>query len=464
MSPCVVTLGRHGDVLNGLGIARELFRRTGHAPGFLVGEEFAPTLEGASYVKPILWSGNYADLAPAVARIRAAGWSPVVAQVYGGPSYSRHTCDSYQREAWKVAGMVEAFGTAPLDLDRRDYEREEELLKKVLPESKPFILVCASGVSSPVPKLTNLPARLREHFPDHAVINLAEVQAYRVFDLLGLMDRAALLVSVDTVHLHLARAARCPVIAVLNDGWRGSIPPPTTVASFRYASVSTEQVTRAACSILTKEMRRVILAVNLFGKTDRHKRARTSRALIEQSPQVEAFYTSTYSRTARGLGDEKPLPYLADILAPAYTEANDEDVIVWTNDDIRLDPRIIEWASEHVGLYGAATMRRDEPGHCGRELFAFTKAWLRDNPLPDYLIGTHQFDLGIACLIRHRRGISSTLANIAEDFHPCDAAERYALHEPHPNEWPERTETPSGHHNARLFAEWLAHHGMDFWR
>lgn len=462
MQPCIVTLGRHGDILNSLGIAWEIFSRTKQPVGFLVAQEFASTLDGASYVRPIQWPGDYSQLQPAVERIRSGGWLPVLAQAYGSPAYEERRTQSYQREAWRVAGMLEHFGTMPLVLDQRDPERESELVKKVLPDSKPFILLCSSGVSSPIPKLNGLADTLRAQLPGHTIIDLATVRAHRVYDLLGLMDRAALLVSVDTVHLHLARAASCPVIAILNDGWRGSEPPPATVASFRYADVTSENVASAAHAFLHPPARKVFHAVNPFGATERHQRARASWATCYEAGMIPAP-AHHFARSARDIGDEKALPYLQDILAPARELAGDDDVIVWTNDDVTLDPRIVSWAGGNAGAYGAATMRRDEPGHCGRELFAFTKRWLVETKLPDFLIGTHQFDLAVAAIVRHRRGIWSNLRNIGTDFYPCDTSERFALHEPHKNEWESRTEHPSGRHNAALFSDWLSGQKMFFW-
>jgi len=463
VEPAIVALGRHGDVLNALGIAWEVFvRRMPRRPvAFCVGREWATTLEGASYVKPIIWDGNYGQRDEAIRKLRESGWQPIVAQVYGGVTYHTHGTDSYQREAWREAGMRDRFGTEPLILDRRDDEREAELLNKVRPDSeKPFILVCAEGISSPIPKLAPLTPLLRERFPDHEIIDIAPIRAHRIYDLLGLIDQADLLVSVDTVHLHLARASKCPVVAIINDGWRGSVPPPTTVKAFRYAEVNPDAVAEAVRSFLTPPERKVFHAVNIHGQTPRHKKARAS---WKKCKGLIPAYVQMVTRSALDIGDEKALPFLRDILAPAMEKAGDEDVILWTNDDVELDPSIVSWAINQVGRYGAATMRRDESGHCGRELFAFTKRWLRENPIPDFLQGTHQFDLAVAAMIRHQRGIVSTLENMKVDFFPCDASERLAHHEPHENEWSSRMDHPSGKHNTALFSTWLASKDMKFW-
>jgi hypothetical protein len=68
--------------------------------------------------------------------------------------------------------------------------------------------------------------RLRREFgKTHQIVNLDRVKAHRVYDMLGLYDHAAALVSIDTVHLHLSRASNVPVFALARDyptRWHGT--------------------------------------------------------------------------------------------------------------------------------------------------------------------------------------------------------------------------------------------------
>jgi len=67
-------------------------------------------------------------------------------------------------------------------------------------------------------------------------VNLNACNAYRVFDLLGLMDRAVGLLTVDTMTLHLAAASKIPYIAYTrDDGQAGSIPKGNCVANIGYS-------------------------------------------------------------------------------------------------------------------------------------------------------------------------------------------------------------------------------------
>lgn len=50
--PTILQLGRYGDVINVLPIARRHYLNTGEKPWFVIAKEFADILEGVTYVDP----------------------------------------------------------------------------------------------------------------------------------------------------------------------------------------------------------------------------------------------------------------------------------------------------------------------------------------------------------------------------------------------------------------------------
>jgi hypothetical protein len=207
-------------------------------------------------------------------------------------------------------------------------------------------------------------------------------------------------------------------------------------------------------------MSRLIHIVDLFGKTPRHKRAQATWDYVYAQGVVPVHVTD-YKRDATGIGDPRKLPYLKDVLERGIQNArHDLDVIIWTNDDVGFDAAIVEWARDAVVADGAMSMRRNESGHIGRDLFAFTAKWLKDNfdKIPDYIQGAPCFDLALAAQIRKFYGIFSTLENLHQDIWPAETVHRYALHEPHPSEWAGANENTykANLWNKKLANEWFA--------
>lgn len=451
----VTCLGRGGDVCISLEIARHLSR---NGPvRLLTCKDCAPILDGVSYASPTIWPWDYSKLQDSVQWLKMRGVrNPIVCQSYCHPDANRNI--SYQEDAYRLAGFQNLFGALPLVFNKRNQDREWKLLES-LPVGKPWIAVCTEGISSPCPTLKDLIPTLVQQYPDYEVIDLSKIRAYRLFDMLAILDFCSLLISVDTVFLHLARASKCPVMAVVNDldPWRASVPPPSTIHTFGYKTVSTPIVAQAVGEFFTKKDRKVFLAANIFGETPRHVKAYRSWKKLLERGILPAFRTE-YDRSFEGL------PYLKDILQVALDQMGDDDVVVWCNSDVELRPEIIDWAKNHVGTYGAATMRRNEGGHVGRELIALRGDCLRKHwdEIPDYCIGAPVFDIGMAAFIREKVGVKTTLDNLSWDFFHCDAPQRYALHEPHESSW--RDDSAPALYNRGLFDKWISEKGWKFWQ
>jgi hypothetical protein len=187
---------------------------------------------------------------------------------------------------------------------------------------------------------------------------------------------------------------------------------------------------------------RVIHVVNTFGQEPRHIAARKNWDILYAQGVVPVHCTD-FDRNAKQIGDPRALPYLKDLLAHGVEAAGKSnlDVILWGNDDTGLAPGILDWC-HGVQSDGARSMRRNEAGHIGREIFAFTVEWLDNqwNKIPDFIPGAPCFDLALAALIRKFHGIQSTLENLHIDIWPAETHERLALHEPHPSAWAGKNE------------------------
>lgn len=209
---------------------------------------------------------------------------------------------------------------------------------------------------------------------------------------------------------------------------------------------------------------RIIHVVNIHGEEARHQAARASWEPFYSQGMVPCHIERLF-RDARTIGDERPLPFLRDLLLAGLLRAQRRhDIILWSNDDVAFLPGMATWA-ERVETTSAQSMRRDEPNHIGREVFCFTAHWLRTHwtKIPDYILGAPCFDLALAAQIRKHHGIKSTMANLHEDIPPAETSDRFAHHSPHPSSWAGAKENthPANRHNKRLANQWFKANQID---
>jgi hypothetical protein len=502
-----VMLGRYGDICNILPLLKAE-ADAGRRPTLVVAQEFASILDGVSYVDRIVWEGAYDALPEALRWLRASKGihAPVIAQYHRHPTDKARLTDSFQKECWRLAGRLDQFDArGPLVFDL--YKRKEAQSNG----KRPIVLVAMKSVSSPFAAGEQvIKAILPVCAPISDILLLDAVKVEKVYELLDVFDSAALLVTVDTMHLHLARASRVPVVAIINEGWRGSVPPENTFASFRYSQAAAypsivakavqeclsardvtvtsvgEKIagkTAAMDAALEKHMHEnpqavvfraggisapnIFHVVDVFGSSPRHIEARATW-MHAYAGGVLPVHVSGYPRDAKTeLGDPRALPFLKDLLKAALDQTTQgNDIIVWTNSDIGFFDGAAEAIRAHLDgkPVGATSMRRTESNgerHMGRDLFAFKAGWLMDHwdELPDYVIGAPAFDLGLVAMIRKYEGEdlpATTKKNMLLDFPPADMPSGFALHQSHASEWDVNNvdSVPSVRHNKRLFHEW----------
>ena len=146
----IVQLARLGDILNILPVAREMALRSGEAPVLMVQKDYASILESVSYVRPEVWNEG-AERSEDAARFLGSKCRHVrVAQVWGQSTPKARVHENFAREQWARLGHIEHWGKLPLVLDRRDPQREFQLLNRI-PGGQPLIVVCFDAVSAPFP-------------------------------------------------------------------------------------------------------------------------------------------------------------------------------------------------------------------------------------------------------------------------------------------------------------------------
>lgn len=232
---CIVQHGRYGDILNILPIAKALADE-GNLVAMLVNHRYADLLESVSYVAPVVdHSGEFEEPLEAANRIGSMFDKVLVPQVYDRTTKRERLCESFNEESWRYAGWLDKWDELKLVLDRRSAEREQKLLEAYNLTNKPFILYNGKGFSSPFQNAEQLEYELRKRWAEKVtIVDLARVKAERFYDLLGLMDKALALVTIDTATLHLASASNVPVVALVADDWNGSRPRCNCVLKLRY--------------------------------------------------------------------------------------------------------------------------------------------------------------------------------------------------------------------------------------
>lgn len=439
----IISLGRYGDIISQLPVAYARYK-SGGATTFVVADEFLDLFDGVSYCSTIRYSGNRVDLNHVIGLCHGTP-DLRVAQVDRNPD-TRRLEENYALEGYRLGGFRDLWRKSQLVFDRRDFKREASLVARTI-KSNPFILVNVKGESSPFNQGELLIEKLKLRFPSHQIVDLAQVRGERIYDLLGLMDRADCLVTIDTATLWLANGAKCPVVALVNNGWRGSPPPTTATSTFRYFDFQVDQV----CDEVEKTLLpvgSVIGVVDRFGMEKRHIEAFKS--------QEEAFdlnlTTGYLDRDARSIGDPRPLPMLKEMLTKAIKFSQGRDIIIWTNDDVKI--LNLDKVKDHVRRFGVVGIRRD-PDHIGRELFAFRWDWLADRlyHFPDCAVAAPWFDLAVAVWIRKQFGWVSTLDNLSQDFYPCEIPNKNIfIHPDHKSHWVgEKESYPAAQWNQRIF-------------
>lgn len=510
---CIVQLGRIGDIINILPIALHVHNHYG-TPHMMVSREFAPVLEGVSYVKPYPVDLRNHEILPALTAAGRIFPHVIQAQIWGNGYQPERYTPSYNMESWRVAGFLDKFHDPAWRpwFDLRHLEREELLKAKLFTTDKPkIVLNVTKSISSPFPDGKNLLEQIRERFGKECeLINVADLVLPCYVDLLGVLEAASVLVSIDTSLLHLAAATDVPVVALTNPrAWLGTKTRCRTVSSLNYDIAKNKPELVLAGIERAIGMRPLPVRVqSLQGLRQKPAQCRAILHAVERHPDTSPkeakrkaaaraswqvlykehgvlpchLWDHEYPRNAMDIGDPRPLAFLKDVVQKALNQAGSDDIIMLTNDDIYLHPELPELLRYHVPLFGACCSQRCEmvggmlrqdakPSewaaagrlHMGRDLFAFTPHWLRThwNEIGDFVLGCSDWDLALAALLRVEKSLPFNRQSAEWNLFPCELERGYVAHEAHSAKWndPNYVNTAPGQiHNRRLFREWAKKH------
>lgn len=388
-------LGKTGDIISVLPLLHVLASK-GEPPTLVVAEEYAPLLEGVTYVRPAVWSGKWTDLRgamtwarqkvdPAVISLQVAGTTEDVKEFTYVHKPHRAVRDSFEREMWDLAGRLDLWKEQPpLVFDCRSEANEAALLAK-FPQprgAKKFrCLYHLAGDTSPFPYAKLLLKLLRLQFPRWEMIDLGAIQSPRIYDFIALMETADLLVACDSAFLHLARAVRdLSVVALVKDTptfWHGTAWTPQHVRHCRYSDFPARAVEIVECLIDASKWTHVAeagkLIYHVFSEYEVNGQAVVTPLRMFPSP-VEIGAPGRDSRSA--LKDKTRFPFVRDVLRLASMRASADDILCLTRPSVQFADDASNVILEKSPCYAP-------------NLFAFSKAWWQEHQLemPDMVMG-----------------------------------------------------------------------------
>lgn len=484
--PCLVLLGRAGDIIDSLPIALHFFRQFKVPIPFVVQKQFMDILKCASYVDPISWDGELFMTVNEAVKWAQSKYQTVYCLQTWGHQYNpgMHT-KSFCDEHFRLANLTGRRGELPIVFDRRDGEREEKLLNRF--NSKlPIILYNLSGYSSPFQHKDLIKQELSRYSGVATLIDTNKLAECFV-DLLALYSVAAALITIDTGTLHLAGACRVPYIALTVDSkqpWHTSPPLGNCRLNIPYSKVPAmlpeiRKVLDALVSIpevqpvVKKFTGKIIHVTDSYWLMDpRCSAAVNSWIPLYRQGLLHAAHTPTlglYKRDSRDIGSKRKLPFLKDILEMGMKHAKDEDVLLWTNSDILLTGpyigSIMERAPRAPILCGRRVDFATGKPHPGRDVAVFSVRWLRENwqRIPDLLCGCAEIDVWISLCAREQVGLTAeTPARMFIDIEPVDIPPGGAKHMDHGvSEWDNpatRFQEPGNVYNVTLLRRWCRDH------
>jgi hypothetical protein len=266
--PCFILLGKFGDLLQLLPAFKAVHDRSGLKPIVMVSQIYSSVLEGASYVEPWVIEGNWWTGVPAAKQLAkehfggglVVQWwadSPwlwnkeagttlmsqghITIQSHGiGHGVDMALAPNYATSMWLRSGLsIEEMKSMPPVLDLRSPEREQRLIDGFRFSKKPLLLVDLNSHgyqrSSPfamTPEIMQVVNQFARHF---TIVDLGRIRSHRIYDLIGLMEASAGMITSDTASLHMAPATNIPYVAYTVDGWCSSVPKGNCKLEIKYS-------------------------------------------------------------------------------------------------------------------------------------------------------------------------------------------------------------------------------------
>lgn len=478
---CYLILGRHGDITNILPVLRDQAIKQSRPLPVVVSAECAPLFQGTSYIDPVPLDLRCDQLSQAEEWARKQFQVVRTVQVWGDGQSRVQALPHYNENAWLMAGRANDFKKPELRpvFDCRSPKREAKYLERFSGHGKPLLLLAArGGYSSPFRDYQAITSAICESL-GHAfhIVDLDQIHCHRIYDLIGLMEAASILVSADSVHLHLAAACQIPVVAMLSNRnhWAETSTRCRTVWKGNYLAAMRSvgaiiEVIRRHSAIPAPAPPRFIHVTDGYYRSNiwepRHGKAFVSWL---QTGWMEAHLLDPPPRNGQSVGGRK-LPFLKDVLRQGLERARDQDVIVWTNSDTIVSHGIVGAIAKAMEISPIATSRRvdftsGKPAP-GRDLAAFSAAWLKQHwrSIPDFLCGAAELDNWMAAAARLQIGKNPTAKELLTDLYPADIPTGLVRHVAHGlPEWDRpdtRLSDPGNLYNLQIFRAWCRDSGV----
>lgn len=196
---------------------------------------------------------------------------------------------------------------------------------------------------------------------------------------------------------------------------------------------------------------------------------------------VVPCHLTEYKRHSGAIKDARKLPYLKDVLDLGRKQMVQGDILMWSNDDSILLPGIVEAVERQVRLFDAATSHRCDVlpnevdldldasvylacrrSHAGKDLFVSSYDWINRHwdELPDFLLGTSEFDYCLCCMIRREKGFPTEQRFMQDHHFQCELPMGYVLHQMHDAVWMKLGFDVAQRHNRILFQKWASQYGL----
>lgn len=366
---------------------------------------------------------------------------------------------SFAQDSWAAAGKVGRWNkNLPLVFDRRNQEREHALATQYLHSGKRNILLATESKSSPFRYSRLLVEILALTTRDWGnIIRLSEISAARIYDLLGLFEKAFCLITVDSAPLHLARAVpSLPVLALCNDFpalWNGSPWMPQHHWYCRYNDFPNRAVEMIDhLNALREESNPK--ATEASGHPLRvWSEYQTRGQLLNNGYPVLRIFPGQCGRDTGNteVNDPARLPYLKDVIRMALQKApNPDDRICLTRPGVSTEHPFKEETSKHEMCYAyRMVVKLDEPCPTYQpigDLFCATSTKWREVLLdsPDYVLNSDYFwSHGLQMIFRAKGAVDITGT---------------CYREASPPKAPDSSFPPATQHNSRLQWNYMVEH------
>jgi len=486
MGKTYLNLGRYGDCIALLPVLKNEYDETGEKPRLIISKDYADVLDGVSYVEPVVYQGKFEDISGAlkfakeidsdITTTQVVGVPDVVvSQVYGNNYSPKIICDSFQKDLWRLANKLELWPSQPpLVFDRRDKKREAKLTKG-LRKDKPWLVISTGGFSSPFPYDELLWRLLLGFVDDFNIIDLAEIKAERIYDLLGIMDHpnTAAMILTDSAPLHLSYATTKPVHALVADAptmWFGAAWRPSYASYTRYKNFPRDVIRILDLIKNPPEPPRHPNIVHVYQRTpwaiaeEKRRNAVAEKTWDKIGWKDCGLDDNCFVRHAGNVipDEEKNIPMIKDMIRMACIGRDDKDVIILTNTDTCVASNLVERLSGELPAYAYRYdfKRIDDPipdgeiclgkKYAGCDLFVMRVGWWRRNHnlFPDMVLGREAWDKILRELIKLSGG---------RELESC------IYHEKHPSFWENAhniNRDPCNLRNRLLARNWLVERNM----